>query len=37
MGVCYNQKGNKAEARKCLQKAIDLGDTLASGIINEIK
>ncbi len=37
MGVCYNQKGNKAEARKYLQKAIDLGDTLASGIINEIK
>ena len=37
MGVCYNQKGNKAEARKCLQKAIDLGDMLASGIINEIK
>lgn len=37
MGVCYSQKGNKAEARKYLQKAIDLGDTLAAGIINEMK
>ena len=37
IGVCYNQKGNKAEARKYLQKAVDLGDTLAAGIINDIK
>ena len=37
IGVCYNQKGNKAEARKYLQKAIDLGDTLASGIIDKMK
>lgn len=37
VGVCYNQKGNKAEAKKYLQKAIDLGDTLAEGVINEIK
>ena len=37
VGVCYNQKGNKPEARQYLQKAIDLGDTLAGGIINEIK
>ena len=37
IGVCYNQKGNKAEARKYLQKAIDLGDTLASGIIEKMK
>ena len=37
VGVCYNQKGNKAEARKYLQKAVDLGDTLAAGIINDIK
>lgn len=37
MGVCYNQKGNKAEAKKYLQKAIDLGDTLASGIIDKME
>jgi len=37
IGVCYNQKGNKAEAKKYLQKAIDLGDTLASGIIDKVK
>ena len=37
IGVCYNQKGNKAEARKYLQKAIDLGDTLASGIIDKMQ
>lgn len=37
IGVCYNQKGNKAEARKYLQKAVDLGDTLAEGMINDIK
>ena len=37
VGVCYNQKGNKTEAKKYLQKAIDLGDTLAEGVINEIK
>ena len=37
IGVCYNQKGNKAEAKKYLQKAIDLGDTLASGIIDKMQ
>ena len=37
IGVCYNQKGNKTEAKKYLQKAVDLGDTLASGIIDKIK
>lgn len=37
IGVCYNQKGNTAEAKKFLQKAIDLGDTLASGIIDKMK
>jgi len=37
IGVCYNQKGNKAEAKKYLQKAVDLGDTLASGIIDKMK
>lgn len=37
IGVCYNQKGNKAEAKKYLQKAIDLGDTLASGVIEKLK
>lgn len=37
IGVCYSQKGNKVEAKKYLQKAVDLGDTLAAGIINDIK
>lgn len=37
IGVCYNQKGNKVEAKKYLQKAVDLGDALASGIIDKIK
>ena len=37
IGVCYNQKGNKVEAKKYLQKAIDLGDTLSSGIIEKMK
>ena len=37
IGVCYNQKGNKTEAKKYLQKAVELGDTLASGIIENIK
>ena len=37
IGVCYNQKGNKTEAKKYLQKAVELGDTLASGIIDNIK
>ena len=37
IGVCYSQKGNKVEAKKYLQKAIDLGDTLAPGIIDKVK
>lgn len=37
IGVCYNQKGNKKEAKKYLQKAVDLGDTLASGIIDKME
>jgi tetratricopeptide (TPR) repeat protein len=37
IGVCFNQNGNKTEAKKYLQKAVDLGDTLASGIIEKIK
>lgn len=37
IGVCYNHKGNKDEAKKYLQKAVDLGDTLASGIIDKMK
>lgn len=37
IGVCYNQKGNKAEAKKYLQKAVDLGDTLATGIIDKMQ
>ena len=37
IGVCYNQKGNKTEAKKYLQKAIDLGDTVALGIIDKMQ
>lgn len=37
IGVCYNQKGDKMSAKKYLQKAVDLGDTLASGIIDKMK
>lgn len=36
LGVCYNQKGNKADARKFLQKAIENEDTLAKGILEKM-
>lgn len=37
LGVCYKQKGNTAEAVKCLKKAVELGDTLAQGILDKMK
>lgn len=37
LGVCMSQKGDKAEARKYLQKAIDLGDQLATGVLEKIQ
>lgn len=37
LGVCYSQKGEKAEARKYLQQAVELGDTLATGILEKLE
>ena len=35
LGVCLRQQGKKAEARAQLQKAEELGDTLAGDILNK--
>ena len=35
LGVCLRQQGKKAEARAQLQKAVELGDTLAGDILNK--
>lgn len=37
MGICLNDKGKKQEAKDALQKAIDLGDELAKGVMEKIK
>lgn len=37
LGVCLSQKGEKAEAKKYLQKAIDLGDQLATEVLKDIQ
>ena len=37
LGVCYNQQGKTTEAKKYLQKAIELGDTIAQGILDKMK
>lgn len=36
LGVCYSQKGDKAKARENLQKAVDLGDPLAQGVLEKL-
>lgn len=36
IGVCYSEKGNADQARKYLQKAIELGDTMAQGVLDKI-
>lgn len=36
LGVCLNEKGKKAEARKSLQKAIDLGDEMAKTVLENL-
>lgn len=36
MGICYREQNNKAKARECLQKAIELGDTIAPGILESL-
>ena len=36
LGICQREKGNKAEARKHLQKAIELGDTMAQGVLDKL-
>jgi len=35
-GICLREKGDKAAAREQLQRAKDLGDTLAEKILNEL-
>lgn len=37
LGICLREKGDKAGAKRNLQKAIDLGDELAKGILEKIK
>ncbi len=37
LGICYRDKGNKAEARKCLERAIELGDSLSQGILDKMQ
>lgn len=37
LGICLNEKGQKAEARKALQRAIELGDTMAKTVLDKIK
>lgn len=37
LGVCYNSKGDKEKARMNLQKAVELGDTMAQGILDKMK
>jgi len=37
LGVCYTDKGDKAQARIYLQKAIDLGDEMARGVLEKLK
>ena len=37
LGVCLNEKGNKQKAREYLKKAIELGDTLAQGVLDKMK
>lgn len=37
LGVCLEKKGNKQEARKNLQKAIELGDSISKELLNNLK
>jgi Flp pilus assembly protein TadD len=37
LGVCHDKKGNKQEARKNLQKAVELGDSISKELLNNIK
>ncbi len=36
LGICLRDKGNTAEARAELQRAVDLGDTLAQGVLDKL-
>ncbi len=36
LGICLRDKGNTAEARTELQRAVDLGDTLAQGVLDKL-
>lgn len=37
MGIAYGELGNTAEARKNLQRAVELGDTEAQSWLNSMK
>lgn len=37
LGICYRDKGNKAEARKCLERAIELGDSFSQDILDKMQ
>ncbi|MCQ2195937.1 MAG: serine protease [Bacteroidaceae bacterium] len=37
LGICLNEKGKKAEAKKALEKAKELGDTMAQSVLDKIK
>lgn len=36
LGVCYADKGDRNKARTYLQKAVELGDTLAQGVLDKL-
>ncbi len=36
IGVCYNEKGEKAKAQEYLKKAVELGDQLAQGVLDKM-
>ena len=37
LGVCLDQKGEKSEAKKYLQIAIEKGDQLAAGVLEKMQ
>lgn len=37
LGICYRESGKKAEARKELQRAADLGDTIAKAALEKLQ
>lgn len=37
LGICLSDKGKKQEARQNLQKAVDMGDELAKGVLEKLQ